>query len=241
MKRGVRGETDCERYGRLGWVGDQQDVQNTPSRTAEKPYPCQLNEQSVSWSSKTASASSPRRENWDTRRKRWVSFSRFRVAHLLVAVARACERSETTERANGEARPVSREPSKTNGVAVSRANEGLSELVLSVDEERRPGDRPEGGLRMSERRSREQKAEHRSRLGRFVARCGAGAVTTSLRFQFSAHSWIQSHNHHGLSLSTVTHSVLKTSLRTQFSGNATPRSVAVGWYVSWRGCGHEYT
>ena len=68
-----------------------------------------------------------------------------------------------------------------------------------MDEERRPGDRPEGGLRMSERRSREQKAEHRSRLGRIVARCGAVAVKTRLR------TWSQ--HTHEFSLNTVTDSV----------------------------------
>ena len=141
---------------------------------------------------------------------------RFRGASRLAAPGHrpgACEgceddRRESSKTERGAKRPVSREPSKTNGGAVSRANEGSTELVLSVDEERRPGDRAEGGLRMSERRSREQKAEERSRLGGSWR--GAGAVTTSLRPQFSAPSPTQfSKLAFGFSLNTATDSVLR--------------------------------
>ncbi len=75
-------------------------------------------------------------------------------------------------------------------------------------------------------------SEKRSRLGRIVARCGAVAVKTSLRPQFSenlthrniAIGWgglwrgavavktslrTQSHHHHGLSLTTITDTVLR--------------------------------
>ena len=105
------------------------------------------------------------------------------------------------------------------------------------DEERRPGDRPEEGLRMSERRSREQKAEHRSRLGRVVARCGAVAVRERLAFGLSLNtvtdsvstlSRTQSQHCHGLSLNTVTDSV---------SENSTPRNITVGWGGLWRSAG----